>query len=225
ASPTAVAFLARRRQAHVDGRALDPQMAAMLALDDLAGGFDASRDTPRVARVRLAHSVRVVETPPPPGVDALDRWAPGPASSIPVRVYTPAGLGAPSPMVVFFHGGGWVTGSIATHDSFCRRLAAGARCRVASVDYRLAPEHRFPAAVDDALAAYRWVAGRAADLGADPARLAVAGDSAGGNLAAVIALRARGDTPAPALQILLYPGLDMTRSRPSQRTLAEGYFL
>jgi acetyl esterase len=225
ASPWIVARLARRRPASLEGRALDPQIAAVLAIDDVQASSDLTHDTPPVARLRLAHEIRVVEAPPPPGVEAIDRYAPGPASSIPVRVYTPEGLGAPSPAVVFFHGGGWVTGSVATHDAFCRRLAVGARCRVASVDYRLAPEHRFPAAVDDALAGYLWVARRAGDLGVDPARIAVAGDSAGGNLAAVVARRARGDAHPPALQVLVYPGLDMTCSRASHASLGEGYFL
>jgi acetyl esterase len=225
ASPSTVARLARRRPAAVDGRRLDPQTAAVLALDDLVGGSDLSRGTPTAARRHFVRELHAVAIPPPPGVEALDRWLPGPASSLPVRFYTPEALGAPSPLVVYFHGGGWVTGSIATHDEFCRRLAAGARCRVASVDYRLAPEHRFPAALDDALAAFRWIAGHAAYLGADPARLAVAGDSAGGNLAAVVALRTRGETPAPSLQILIYPAVDMTSSRPSHATFAAGYIL
>ena len=136
-----------------------------------------------------------------------ERLVPGPAGDLPVRVYTPEGRG-PCPLVVFFHGGGWVLGDLDTHDPFCRALCAGADCLVVSVGYRLAPEHRFPAAVDDALAAARWVAEHAVEVGGDPARIAVAGDSAGGNLAAVTALRLR-DEGGPVLrgQLLIYPAL------------------
>jgi acetyl esterase len=136
-----------------------------------------------------------------------DRGIAGPSGVLPVRVYTPEGRG-PFPLVVFFHGGGWVLGDLDTHDPFCRALCAGAGCVVVSVAYRLAPEHPFPAASDDALAATRWVAAHAAEIGGDPVRIAVAGDSAGGNLAAATTLRIR-DEGGPALrgQLLIYPGL------------------
>ena len=153
-----------------------------------------------------------------------DRLIHGPPGDLPVRVYTPEGRG-PFPLVVFFHGGGWVLGDLDTHDPFCRLLCAGAGCVVVSVGYRLAPEHRFPAAVDDALAATRWVAEHAAEVGGDPARIAVAGDSAGGNLSAVTALRLR-DEGGPVLrgQLLIYPGLGFpTPPTPSYIENAEGY--
>jgi len=155
-----------------------------------------------------------------------DRLIPGPAGDVPVRVYTSQGRG-PFPLVVFFHGGGWVLGDLDTHDPFCRSLCAGAGCVVVSVGYRLAPEHRFPAAVDDALAAVRWVAEHAAEVGGDPARIAVAGDSAGGNLSAVTALRLR-DEEGPVLrgQLLIYPGLGYpSPPTPSYIENAEGYGL
>ena len=135
--------------------------------------------------------------------------------------------GRPLPLLVFFHGGGFVVCDLGTHDALCRNLCAGAGCVVASVDYRLAPEHRFPAAPDDCLAATRWAAEHAAELGADPARVAVGGDSAGGNLAAVVALRARdGGGPRLAGQLLLYPTTDAAAAgMPSLVENAEGYGL
>jgi acetyl esterase len=224
-SPVVCALLGRRRAAPDQGRTLDSQCAALLALASLDPGLEISRFPPPAARARMAAQIAFAEAPPPPGVAAEDLHAPGPAGDIPVRLYVPPGLSRPSAAVIYFHGGGMVAGSVDTHDTLCRRLAVSAGVRVASVDYRLAPEHRFPAAIEDALAAYRWLAGRAAELGADPARLAVAGDSAGGNLAAVVALHTRGDAAPPALQVLVYPATDLTRSLPSHRTFAEGYFL
>ncbi|SNY89551.1 acetyl esterase [Nocardia amikacinitolerans] len=140
-----------------------------------------------------------------------------------VRVYTPAGAG-PFPVLVFFHGGGFVLGDLDTHDGLCRSLANGAESLVVSVDYPRAPEHKFPAAPDACYAATRWVAENAADLGGDPTRIAVGGDSAGGNLAAVVALMAR-DLGGPALvfQLLIYPDLDFRRTNYSIREFAGKY--
>jgi len=155
-----------------------------------------------------------------------ERAVPGPAGDIRVRVYTPEGRG-PFPLLVYFHGGGWVLGSLDTHDPFCRAFCSGAECVVVSVGYRLAPEHPFPAASDDALAATRWVAAHAAELGGDPARIVVAGDSAGGNLSTVTALRIR-DEGGPALrgQLLIYPAVGYhTPPTPSYIENAEGYGL
>jgi acetyl esterase len=156
-----------------------------------------------------------------------DTSAPGPLGPIPLRLYaaTPAG-GAPLPLLVFLHGGGWVIGSIESHDDVCRRLAQASGCLVVSVDYRLAPEHTFPAPVEDAWAALRWVAAHAAALGGDAARLAVGGDSAGGNLAAVLTQRARAEGgPAIAFQLLVYPAVDDDWSRPSYAAHGQGYIL
>jgi len=126
------------------------------------------------------------------------------------------------PCLVFFHGGGWTLGDLDSHDGLCRALAQAGRCAVAAVDYRLAPEHRFPAAVDDAIAATRWLAASAGALGIDAARLAVGGDSAGGTLAAAVALSLRGSDVRLALQLLFYPATDMAHDLPSHQRLAEG---
>lgn len=220
-----VALLAGRRTER-DGRTLDPQTAAVLRLSRIDARNDLTGHDVASARLQLAAQIASADLPdPPPGVTTEAHGAAGPAGTIPLRLYTPEGAVAPAPGVVFFHGGGWVTGSIATHDRFCRRLAAGARCRVVSVEYRLAPEHPFPAAVEDAVAAFRWVARHAGELGMDAARLAVCGDSAGGNLSAVVSRHTRADAVRPALQVLIYPSVDATRSLPSQADLSQGYYL
>lgn len=148
-------------------------------------------------------------------------------ASIQARLYTPNGTPTPGPLLVYYHGGGWVEGSVASHDGACRLLSHLAGMRVLSVDYRLAPEHPFPTAVDDALAAYVFVAERHAELGADPARVAVGGDSAGGNLAAVTAQTAHreGALPEPAFQLLIYPALDMSTKHESRRRFGERFLL
>jgi acetyl esterase len=154
-----------------------------------------------------------------------DRAIPGPAGAIPVRIYTPQGDG-PFPILVYFHGGGWVIGDLDTVDSACRSLTNGAGCLTVSVDYRLAPEHKFPAAPQDCYAATLWASENAACLGGDPARLAVGGDSAGGNLAAVVAQMARDrGRPAVAFQLLIYPATDMTADNDSLRENSQGYVL
>lgn len=142
-----------------------------------------------------------------------DRTVPGPAGQIPVRIYQPLGADDTGlPVVIYFHGGGFVLCDLDSHDSCCRRLSNGIGAMVVSVDYRLAPEHPYPAAVDDAWAATEWVAGHLDELGGDPARLVLAGDSAGGNLAAVMAMTARDrGAPAVAFQVLIYPVVDQRR--------------
>jgi acetyl esterase len=155
-----------------------------------------------------------------------DRTVPGPAGAIPVRNYYPAASGGPLPILLFFHGGGWVTGDLDTHDSVCRGLANRASCVVVAVDFRCAPEHRFPAALDDCWATVEWLGHHAGDLGADPGRIAVSGESAGGNLAAAVAIRAR-DRGAPriAAQLLVYPVLDFDLETPSYVAKATGFGL
>ena len=164
---------------------------------------------------------------PEPVAHVEDRTVPGPAGEIPVRVYRPEGVEA-LPVLVYFHGGGWVIGSIETHDPLCRHLANAVGCIVVSVDYRLAPEHPYPAAVEDAYAATAWIAQNAALLGGDRRRIAVGGDSAGGNLTAAVSLMAR-DKGRPHLvfQLLVYPVTDApgTGDHPSYRENGEGYFL
>jgi acetyl esterase len=154
-----------------------------------------------------------------------NRTISGPAGEMPIRIYTPEGTG-PFPVLVFFHGGGWVICNLDTHDGTCRSLANGAPCIVVSVDYRLAPEHKFPAAPEDCYAATRWVAEHVAQFNGDPLRLAVGGDSAGGNLAAVISQMAR-DKGGPALsfQLLIYPATDFTADTLSKKENGDGYFL
>lgn len=153
-----------------------------------------------------------------------DRLVPGPGGDIPVRIYRPSGN--PSPLHVHFHGGGWVIGDLETHDADCREICRGAECIVVAVDYRLAPEHCFPAALDDCYAVTCWAASNSAEIGARPGPVSVGGDSAGGNLAAAVALMAR-DRAAPeiALQLLIYPVTDAAMSSASYRENAEGYML
>jgi acetyl esterase len=157
----------------------------------------------------------------------IDRTFSGPSGDVPVRVYVPTSDPGPRPVLVYFHGGGWVIGDLESHDATVRALAAASGVTVVAVDYRLAPEHAFPAAVDDCLAAVRWVAEplTAAELGVDPDRMAVGGDSAGGNLAAVAAQQLRDTGPALRFQLLVYPATEMHFSHPSIDENADGYFL
>ncbi|WP_288481394.1 alpha/beta hydrolase [uncultured Deinococcus sp.] len=181
-----------------------------------------------IEQMRAGRSVSAMPTRPVTVGPVRDLSLPGPASELPARLYTPAGE-APAagwPLAVFFHGGGFVLGDIASHDGLCRELCASGTVAVLSVEYRLAPEYPFPAPVDDAYAAYLWAASHAAELGADPARLAVAGDSAGAGLSIAVTLRARDEGgPAPQAQLLIYPPADLLNESGSRRANAEGYFL
>jgi len=203
---------------------LDPQARALLDQIEASGAPSPSRLEPEEARVGFALVADMIGPPDAP-VPTEDRTLPGPAGDVAVRVYRPPS-DRPLPVVVYFHGGGWVIGDLDSCDTICHRLAAGVPAVVVSVDYRLAPEHPYPAAVDDCDAATSWVARHAGELGADPSRLAVAGDSSGGNLAAVVARRARDrGRPAIAFQLLVYPVTDATRSLPSYAENGSGYLL
>jgi acetyl esterase len=177
-------------------------------------------------RQQLRTMVTLMDEPAPPLARVEDIRIPGPAGEIPARVYADSVGGAPLPVVAYFHGGGWVQGDLETHHGLCARLAKHAGVLVVAIDYRLAPEHKFPAAVDDCLAAYRWLRAHGRDLDADTARVAVAGDSAGGNLSAVVSqLAASSGTPVPTCQVLIYPAVDFSLETDSHRELAEGHVI
>ncbi|WP_313024435.1 alpha/beta hydrolase [Pseudomonas lopnurensis] len=203
--------------------ALDAQMTGILAALNARGLPDMSRITATEFRAaandkRMARALEPVHS-------IEDRQIPGPAAAIALRIYHPEAAEA-LPLLVYFHGGGFVLGAIDSHDNLCRALANALPAVVISVDYRLAPEHKYPAAADDAYAATLWAAAHASELGADPARLLVGGDSAGGNLAAVVSLRARDQGgPAIAHQLLLYPVCDNDLERASYQRIGKGYFI
>jgi len=198
---------------------LDPDAAAVFKAFQEAGRPPYETVSPAEAR-ELYLAARFVSNPEPPELKSVQPLAiPAPHGSIPARVYTPLKLRETeglAPCLVFFHGGGWVIGNLDSHDVACRKLADEGQLIVIAVDYRLAPEHKFPAAVDDAIAAARWIADNARQLGIDALRLSVGGDSAGGNLAAVVAISARdGNGPAIAGQLLIYPSTDLALVHPS----------
>jgi acetyl esterase len=208
--------------------ALDPQVRAVIDLVIKSGRPAYHTLSPKDAR-QLFRETRPASVPTPPAIGLVkDVVADTAAGPIPLRVYRPAGVADTTalPVFVFYHGGGWVIGDLETHDVQCRQITAGAGITVVAVDYRLAPEHKFPAAADDAWAATQWVIAHAGELGIDATRLAVGGDSAGGNLAAIVALMAR-DAGAPAikLQVLVYPVTDVANESGSYRDCAEGYML
>lgn len=208
--------------------ALDPDIEAVLERGKQAAATVTDPWDLATQRRMFAAAGNANAPEPPPMRRVTDVAIPGPAGDIPARLFEAVSVatGTPPPMMVYFHGGGWVLGSLDSHDTFARVLSDVCGAVVVSVDYRLAPEHRFPAAVDDAWAATQWAAVNAAALGADPARLAVAGDSAGGNLAAVMCLLARdAGGPSIAAQMLLYPAVDFTAETGSRRDLATGYGL
>jgi acetyl esterase len=203
---------------------LDPQ--AQVYLDQMAAlnGPPLHTLTPEVIRQGTRMQLALLGEPEPVA-HVENRTIPGPAGELPIRIYTPAGSG-PFPVLVFFHGGGWVICDLDTHDPTCRSLANEVGCIVVSVDYRLAPEHKFPAAPEDCYAATQWVAKHAAEFNGDPSRLAIGGDSAGGNLTAVVAQMARDrDGPRLAFQLMIYPATDFNARTESKESNAQGYFL
>jgi acetyl esterase len=200
---------------------LDPDAAAVFKAFQEAGRPPYETVSPAEAR-QLYLKGRFVSNPEPPELASVEPLTiPSPAGSIPARVYTPTRLrkvNGLAPGLVFFHGGGWVIGDLDSHDVVCRKLADEGELMVVSVDYRLAPEHKFPAAVDDAIASTKWIAENARQFGIDASRLMVGGDSAGGNLAAVVAIAARdGNGPDIAGQLLIYPAIDFALTHPSHR--------
>ena len=239
--------MGRRAPVERDGRVLNRSVQAMIEMADRFGGVtDGPPDAdgpPDVAALRsqlrrAAKAVMPIRT----DVHVSGRLIPGPdgAPEIPVRIYRQYGSGLGSgpdgrislPAIVYFHGGGWVVGDLESHDASCRMLAAVSHCLVVAVDYRLAPEHPYPAAVEDALAAYRWVHQNHQELGTAPGQVGVMGDSAGGNLAAVVAQEHRvgsgaaaPDVPPPVAQGLVYPALDARLDSPSMRSMGSGLFL
>lgn len=208
---------------------LHPQAQALLRL--IADKGIPLTHTLEVAQAREFYQVRraVTQPAPPEVAQVRDLQAPGPHGLIPLRSYRPRGSteGQVLPVLVYYHGGGWVIGDLETHDTLCRELSNGSGCAVVAVDYRMAPENRFPAAVDDCVAATRWVHANAASLKVDGSRLAVGGDSAGGNLAAVVALSERETGGVPIrFQLLVYPATDQrTDVHPSRAINGKGYLL
>lgn len=214
----------------VDGQTLACDVHALLKLAERAGDTSFTGGlSPAEARVHNRRGAAATTAHPPIPMARVEAvTVPGQGGPIPSRLYVPGGLppGEPMPLLVFFHGGGWVIGDLETHDGVCRFLAAAAGMAVLALDYRLAPEHPFPAAVEDAWAGFAWAAANAGELGVDPARIAVGGDSAGGNMAAVISLLAKAaEGPMPAMQLLIYPPTDSAADLPSRYLFREGFML
>jgi len=209
--------------------ALDPDAERVLDMVRQSGRPSYDQVTPAEARALFRAARDVLCPTPAPVAETRDLATPGvDGNMVPLRIYRGAGTASEEilPALIYFHGGGWVVGDLDCYDSLCCHLANAAGCAVVAVDYRLAPEYKFPMAVDDCLAATRWVAETGAAIGVDSNRLAVGGDSAGGNLAAVVSLLARDfGTPALRAQMLLYPSVDFAMNRASIERFAEGYLL
>jgi acetyl esterase len=222
--PSLKRLLAGGRRITVDGNTLDATLQLLLIAQrsTRTGGLSAD-DDPEVARALMRKSNAPANSHL--AVPTTDLTIQGPDSPLRTRHYRPA-VAEAAPLLLFFHGGGFVVGDIESHDGLCRMICRDAAIHVLSVDYRLAPEHRAPAAVDDCVAAYRWAREHAAELGADPSRIGVGGDSAGGNLAALVTLRSREEgIPQPTLQVLLYPVLDLSAKTRSRTLFSDGFFL
>lgn len=213
------------RSVTIDGNTLDPTLQLMLSAQRAVGinGLTVDED---VAASRMQMREGCLALPGPQiHVSVSEMSIPGPAGDLPARHYRPASAD-PTPLLVFYHGGGWTIGDLDTHDALCRLTCRDAGIHVLSIDYRLAPEHPAPAAIDDTYAAFGWACAHAAELGAIPGKVAVGGDSAGGNLAAVVSQLARNDGgPMPVLQWLLYPRTDFTAQTRSLSLFADGFLL
>lgn len=206
-----------------DGLELDLQLQLLLKMMKLTGEPELFEGTVEEARARMERSARLMDYADVPGVTTEDTTVAGAEGTLRARVYRPSRSGRGG--LVWFHGGGFVLGSIDSHDGICRALAGRVGITVISVDYRLAPERPFPAGLEDAIAATRWVLANASSLGVDPAAIAIGGDSAGGNLSAVVAQALANEALRPAFQLLIYPATDATRSEPSHSYFKEGLIL
>ncbi len=218
----ALVALSGGRRVERDGCILDEQIQFMLFAAARFGRGETRLDSVAAAREAMELDAPVFAFERAEMASVTDERV---REGVTARVYRPYGLAPSAPATVFFHGGGFVLGSLASHDAVCRALARDAGCAVVAIDYRLAPEHPFPAAVDDATEAFRWVIRESARLAIDARRVAVAGDSAGANLSTVVCLDTRGDEHRPRLQCLVYPIVDNTRSFPSAKVMAEGFLL
>jgi acetyl esterase/lipase len=224
--PRAQVRLSRKPPVQVGDCRLDPEIQLTLALLERRGLPPIETLPVDVARSVVVAQASLYGGPPLPCGSVRDITIDGAEGPLKARYYTPDEPGGPHPLLIYYHGGGFVICDLDTHDAPCRVLCKHGGVNVLSVDYRLAPEHPFPAAVDDARAALRWAYEHAEELGADPERIAVGGDSAGGNLATVTAqIAARDGGPAPVFQLLIYPVTDMSSERPSRELFAEGFFL
>ncbi|WP_020694701.1 alpha/beta hydrolase [Reyranella massiliensis] len=212
--------------AAVDGRTLDGRTQWFLQLLARSGQPPLHQLGVVEARQQFDAFMLLLGGRPAPVGEIVDRTMAGPAGSLRIRIYRPAhSVARLLPTVLYFHGGGWAIGSLEGYDLACRYFCARSGCAVVSVDYRLAPEHKFPAAIDDGIAAFRWLATEAAGLGLDPDRIVLAGDSAGGTIAAVAAQELRGEPRPPCLQWLVYPATDLGGDTPSHKSCGEGFLL
>ena len=212
--------------AAVDGRTLDGRTQWFLQLLARSGQPPLHQLGVIEARQQFDAFMLLLGGRPAPVGEIVDRTIAGPAGSLRIRIYRPAhSVARLLPTVLYFHGGGWAIGSLEGYDLACRYFCARSGCAVVSVDYRLAPEHKFPAAIDDGIAAFRWLATEAAGLGLDPDRIVLAGDSAGGTIAAVAAQELRGEPRPPCLQWLVYPATDLGGDTPSHKSCGEGFLL
>ncbi|HEX3787536.1 MAG TPA: alpha/beta hydrolase fold domain-containing protein [Pseudonocardiaceae bacterium] len=207
-----------------DGQQLDPDLQLLLRVYALEKR-SMRANTATAARAAMSGGVPLVSGPPAGPVHTREVLIDAEDGELAGRLYQPAGLAPGSPLVVFYHGGGWVTGDLDTHDGTCRLLALRAATRVLSVDYRRAPEYKFPTAPLDAVGAFRYAVRHAGELGADPRAIAVAGDSAGGNLAAVVCHQTAGEPERPVFALLFYPVTDGTTRHPSRDLFGDGFML
>src|SRR5689334_10824941 len=225
--PRAQVRLSGRPAVVVDGQTLDSGVQLTLALRERIGEPPPETMTVAAGRAFTREEAAIAQGRPTPVKAVRDLTVPGAEGPLKARLYKTPELGGPHPLLVFLHGGGFVVGDVDTHDAPCRVLCVHAGVDVLSVEYRLAPEHPFPEYHDDVTVAWRWAVEHAAELGSDPARLAIGGDSAGATLSIALAHEAaRGEVPQPALQVLIYPATDGTDRRTrSQELFTEGYFL